>query len=339
MVNNLPIIIPKEISQSVRRWPTLGIPPRGIVMFAHNNEVIDYSLIALCNAACIKYNMNDIHITMITDHRTREHCVKNYGSITRRLINNWSTTISPGALPKNSRTIRDSNTNKHDILWYNRGRETVWDLSPYDETILIDSDYFILDNSLNNCWGSVEDIMFNKTTTNIDLDVSQDLSGKISDTGIDLYWATAVYFNRSDKSKMFFDLCGHISEHWDYYCLMYRLPGRLFRNDYVFSIATHILNDMYTRDKVIAPLPIPHLLCSWDKDELIEIGGINNFRFLLSNDNNYTYTSVRDMNVHIMNKLSILRVAQDILNTYLDEMGDTKLLSSNKQLMIENKVA
>ena len=307
----------QQVTNTIRRWPALGMPPRGIVLFAFNNPTVDYGTIALCNAMCIKKNMKENHITLICDHATHEALMKTKADICRRVINNWVHTESPTNSSKSMRTIKDTSEHRHDMTWLNRGRQLVWELSPYQETLLIDSDYFILDNTLDHCWGSVEDIMINKVVLNIDNELLYDPREKINDVGIPLYWATAVYFNRSEKAETFFNLCHHIAENYEYYILTYRLPGRLYRNDYVFSIATHIMNDMIGDRNVIPSLPVPHILCSWDKDEFLGVDTFNNFRFLVCHENNnFSYTSVRNMNVHIMNKMSILRHTTDIIEMY-----------------------
>lgn len=305
---------------TTRRWPMIGVPPRGIVLFAFNNPTVDYGTIALCNALCIKKNMKENHITLITDHATHEAMMKSKASLCRKAINNWVHTESPSNYSTNMRTIRDTTEHRHDMSWLNKGRQSIWELSPYRETLLLDSDYFILDNTLDHCWGSVEDIMMNRKVLNIDPELLYHTHDTINDTGIPLYWATAVYFNRNEKAETFFNICHHISENYDYYTFAYRLPGRLYRNDYVFSIANHIMGDMIGERNVISTLPVPHILCSWDKDEFLGVNTYNNFRFLLCHENNqYSYTSVRDMNIHIMNKMSILRHAPDIIEMYGSE--------------------
>jgi hypothetical protein len=60
-------------------------------------------------------------------------------------------------------------------------------------------------------------------------------------------WATILIFNKTDKSKMLFDLAGRIQKHYSYYRKLYNIAQSNFRNDNAFTIADNILNG-YTQD-------------------------------------------------------------------------------------------
>ena len=46
---------------------------RGILMFAHNNEEIDYFRLAVANAKLIKKNLKINNITVVTDPHSLKH--------------------------------------------------------------------------------------------------------------------------------------------------------------------------------------------------------------------------------------------------------------------------
>ena len=78
--------------------------------------------------------------------------------------------------------------------------------NPYDETLVIDVDYLICNDSLNAVWNHKEDLLINKKSFDL-------LSGRydydfnrVDDFGIDFYWATAFYFRKSFETEIFFNL-------------------------------------------------------------------------------------------------------------------------------------
>jgi hypothetical protein len=55
-------------------------------------------------------------------------------------------------------------------------------------------------------------------------------------------WATVFAFRKTKKSKMFFDLIGRIQRNYAYYCALFNVEQRNFRNDYAFAMADIIIN-------------------------------------------------------------------------------------------------
>ena len=56
--------------------------------------------------------------------------------------------------PENIRLFKDTIDNTEYASFKNMGRSDVYELSPYDETLVIDSDYFIMNNVLDQVWDS-----------------------------------------------------------------------------------------------------------------------------------------------------------------------------------------
>src|SRR5690606_27214653 len=90
---------------------------------------------------------------------------------------------------------------------------------------------------------------------------------RLDKMGIPMYWATMVYFQKTERAKLLFDLVAHIKEKYDYYQFVYEFPGKLFRNDYAFSIAVHMLNGFLENDE-FKNFPVDTILSSFDIDEL-----------------------------------------------------------------------
>ena len=115
--------------------------------------------------------------------------------------------------------------------YYNLNRSDTFFLSPFDETILLDADYLMLDNSFDYAWNGVEDIRVNKAVK--DLHHNTNISGfdlRFNDMSIPLYWATAVYFTKTQRSKNLFQLINFIKENYEYYQALYNfMPNSYFK--------------------------------------------------------------------------------------------------------------
>ena len=139
---------------------------KGVVIFAFNNELIDYEKIANLNAAMIKYNM-DVPVHIITDQIL----------------------AAPG-----KRHYKDYNQ----ILSFNNSlRWNAFSLSPFDETLVLDADYLIMNNRLNAIWGSRNELMLNTDIVPLFKDEFIE-NERLHDFGIKMAWATAIYFKKQN---------------------------------------------------------------------------------------------------------------------------------------------
>jgi hypothetical protein len=84
----------------------------------------------------------------------------------------------------------------HGSQWNNFDRYRAYELSPYDETILLDSDYVILDDNLLTVLDSVDDYAVMTHNQNL----LRSMDGDMGMMGINYIWATAVVFKRTEKS-------------------------------------------------------------------------------------------------------------------------------------------
>ena len=128
--------------------------------------------------------------------------------------------------------------------WRNGGRYHAYELSPYDETILLDSDYLQLDCGLLTVLDTTQDyrLIHNNSSPR------SNMSGNMGTLSLDYIWATAITFKRTEKTKLLFELVGRIQRNYGYYQKLYQIVTRNFRNDYAFAIANNILSG-YTTDK------------------------------------------------------------------------------------------
>ena len=172
---------------------------RGYVIHAYNNTEIDYGTMALCAALLIKKNCQVNSTSLITSDDTLQYLEKSHG---KKLIDRAFDVISEIDIDRRvkDRKYYDTRYSQKIQPYYNLNRSDTISLSPFDETILLDADYLVLDNSFDYVWGGVEDILVNKVVK--DLRHKTNLSGfdlRFNDMSIPLYWATSLYFTKSKK--------------------------------------------------------------------------------------------------------------------------------------------
>jgi hypothetical protein len=189
-----------------------------------------------------------------------------------------------------------------------------FELSPFDETLVIDCDYLINNDILKYCWQQPHDFLIHKQAV--------DLSGyrydprlvTLSDKSIDFYWATVFFFRKNKNTEIFFEYLNHIQENWNYYRYAYQIEQSLYRNDFAFSIAIHVMNG-YQNGTWAHDLP-GKLYYTIDKDILLEHADTE-MKFLIEKEKyrgEYTVIKTKGINVHVMNKFSISRILNEELN-------------------------
>lgn len=198
------------------------------------------------------------------------------------------------------------------VAWKNTTRYTAFDLTPYDDTLVIDADYVINSSTLKYCWDQPEDFLiyqksFDLTTWRDNREFDQ-----INEYSIPFYWATVFFFRKTQYTRSFFDLIDHIRSNWGYYRLLYQIRTTTFRNDYAFSIAIHMMNG-FTEGSFAGALP-GKLFYTLDTDVLLSRTD-DSMTFLVQKSQGSTeYIPARTqrVDVHVMNKFSLLRAIENV---------------------------
>jgi len=136
------------------------------------------------------------------------------------------------------------------------------------------------------------------------------LDSWVSETGIPLYWATTVMFTKNEESKIFFNLADTIRTNYNYFSDLFRFNPTQYRNDISFSIAKHMLDGFETRSE-----DLPPILTLLDKDLVHSIES-NQIRIFLNDsmsEDHVVMASIKNADVHVMNKQSIIRNADKFL--------------------------
>jgi hypothetical protein len=281
---------------------------KGIIIFARNNGYVDYVKIACASAGFARKNLNGFdEICLITDTASSEEHPELVEKYFDRVI------LSDDFQPENIRLFKDTADNPEYASFKNMGRSEVYELSPYEETLVIDCDYFVMSNTLDLVWGSENDFMINSQYR----DVAGRHGGNVSyidDFTIPMSWATVFYFKKCDFAENLFTLIRNIKFNYKYYYTLYNCNGNLFRNDFAFSMALHAINGGVAYST--PSLPIDYLNNSFDLDDIFRVNSANDIIMFCAKPENitdYVLSRFTNTDLHIMNKRGIMRNIDKLL--------------------------
>lgn len=281
---------------------------KGVLIYAHNNRSVDYALMSIIAGGLAKRNL-DVPVSLATDKFTVEW-MKESGTYEKAEAVFDQIILIEKPETNNNRRLYDGETNQV-VPFVNLNRCSVWNITPYDRTLLIDSDFLIFSNRLSEYWDVDYDLMIGESINDIYNNSRLGYHDRyVSDVGVKLYWATTVMFTKNQNTKIFFDLVEHIKVNYQYYADLYRFDSRQYRNDISFSVAKHILDGFET----IPTGNLPPVLTALDRDILHNVTE-SKLLFLISPrlDTNYCAASLKNTDVHVMNKQSIIRNKDTLL--------------------------
>ena len=270
----------------------------GAVIFAHNNLKIDYTKLAIFSATRVKEFL-DIPVSIITDNpRWLE---SNYP------VHPFDKVIVIDSPPSTKKAFYDGTLSSFNLEWRNLTRSSVYNLTPYDTTLVLDSDYIINSNNLKPALDRDFDFQIYKES--VDLAAWRNVGhfDRINPYSIPFYWATVFVFRKNIVMESFFNLVSYIKENWEYFKVLYSIDSHVFRNDYAFSIAIHIMNGK-TNSVFATDLPGSMIYCT-DRDYVISIDE-SKISFLIEKEKHpgeYILAKTNNLDVHILNKMSLSR--------------------------------
>ena len=258
----------------------------GVLLFAYDNESIKYTELAKLCALLVRKHLPNTGVTLVTDN----------------LIEGpFDDVIILEAGDSNRRTFRTPNGGTEEVTWHNKTRPQAYDLTPYEKTLLLDVDYLMFNNSLQWLFQSDKELICH----NIAYDIT-DKDSFIDDkllhwSSIPMLWATVLYFTKNDTAREFFNLVKLVQDNYQYYYNLYNFKMGPYRNDYAISIAYNLLNlEHYLLDPLFT-LPSQYSIDTVRED------GVVTYMF----DDKVSY--VKNTNIHVMNKHSILEHIDEIL--------------------------
>ena len=221
----------------------------------------------------------------------------------------------------NVRNYYDTPYANYKAQFNNLNKHEVFELSPYDQTILFDVDFLVNNAILNLAFDVNSPIqLYRNAQTLKNTEPDHNLDRRLNDVGIPLYWSTIIYFDKSPMSKMFFDMWAHVKENYDYYQSLYKFPEGLYRTDFAVSISMHLLKNFieYT-DDLFAELPGSPMKYMAYKDDIASVdkNGIVFFANDYKEEWNNILTYSEGENLHMMNKRAIDRHYDKLMELYV----------------------
>lgn len=245
---------------------------RGVLLFAFNTEFTNYVEIAERSARLIRHTLK-LPVTLVTD--------------SDMITENFDQIIQVDNTLKNYKVGQPGN-------WRNGDRYRAYELSPYDETLLLDSDYLMLDGSLLKLFDQSFDYRIIESNTT----PGGDWIPIMGANSLRYQWATAILFRRTEKTRMLFDLVGRIQRNYSYYLKLYHGNYGSFRNDYAFTIANNILSGYELGIEQGIPWPMLTI------NNPVKSMSVRN-NMIIVKENNQAHVLPRQ-NVHVMDKNYLL---------------------------------
>lgn len=194
---------------------------QGILLFARNTDTRSYTEMAQYCATRIKHHLN-LPVTLVTD--------------TDYLDPVFDQIINVETVESQKRSVGGITEN-----WKNFNRWSAYDLSPYDTTILLDTDYICSSPQLLKLLEFKQDFMCHRRRIYLGKQVMTN-HVELFGNNIEMWWATVIKFNKSNEARCVFNMMRMIQENYDHYSKLYRFRTAPYRNDYALSIA---LNTVY----------------------------------------------------------------------------------------------
>ena len=272
---------------------------KGILIFAQNNTSVDYIKLSIFAAKQAQLYL-DVPVSLVTD--SVSWLEKTFPD------HPFDQVIEVHEKPyQQTKAFFDGAMSSKYLEWKNFARYQAYALSPYDTTLVIDSDYIINSSVLKLAFE--KDVDFQIYSSSMDLAEWRPTNefNRINNYSIKFYWATAFVFKKSSMMESFFDLISYIRANWDYFKMLYNIDVSLFRNDYAFSIAIHIMNSKLEGNFAME-LP-GKMIYTKDKDILVSMKD-NAMQFLIEKkdyNGEYILAKTKGLDIHVMNKFSLSR--------------------------------
>ena len=282
---------------------------KGVLLIAYNNGKIDYEKLAIVAASNVKRHMKNNHVTLLTDLNT-------YNALQIELsMDQLADTFDHIIVEdieheRNTRMHRDSPWTEFSTQFNNKNKHSIFQKSPYEQTLMIDVDYIVGNDSLDVIFDTDYELAMYKDAVSVRNYKPRIWEQKLHPDGIDMWWSTVVYWrNDSEVAKLFFGIWQHVKENYQYYKWLYKFPGVLFRTDYAASIAVHILNGHDTGN-IVSQLPGKAMRFSEQIDDIVEFKSLSDYVLLCPDPKELwknICSRVSNENIHLMNKMAILR--------------------------------
>lgn len=200
---------------------------QGALIFAHNNDHIDYVAMAQWSARNIERHLG-IPVHIVTEKDNHDENTRWFGDF------------------------------KQNVVWHNQSRSTAWHATPWDRTLLLDADYVIGSDQLRVVLDSPQEFLCFRNCYDVTNTNDFSVMDTFGDVAMPMWWATVICFDKTDTTKLIFDAMQMIKDNWQHYRRIYKINQATFRNDYALSIALCLVNGHVT-DVPVIPWTMPAL--------------------------------------------------------------------------------
>lgn len=214
---------------------------RGALIFAYDNECIDYRAMAAWSARNIHRHL-DIPVAVITDRPIDDE-------VFDRVI----------ICDKESGNARHFSDLDQHVTWYNRNRSDAFELTPWDHTLLLDADYVVASDRLSLFYEIDRDLVVHRWAHDVTGMYDFDGNNHFGRYRMPMSWATVMCFRRTEAVQQTFDIMHMVRENWQHYRELYHIGQPAYRNDIALSVALN-LQSGHTGMKCAIPWSMPSVL-------------------------------------------------------------------------------
>lgn len=190
----------------------------GALIFAFNNEATDYIALAAWSAQNIRRHLH-LPVAIVTDDAAAA------------ALHKFEHIIVTAADTGGTRHFADYGVT---VTWHNAGRVNAYELSPFDQTLVLDADYVVASNSLLNVLKIPQQFAAFSSAFEPSNMTSLETFGEYR---MPMWWATMMMFRRGSVSQYIFDSMQMIRANWFHYRDLYGIHQSNYRNDYALSMA------------------------------------------------------------------------------------------------------
>ena len=263
---------------------------KGVLLFAFNSPKYNYYEMAVATAKRINHFLG-LPVTIVTDSE----------SLPVTQTYQFDNVILAPADKSNSRDWG---------VWINKGRYRAYQFSPYDDTILLDTDYMVNSDKLLKLFDMPTDFCCHDTTSFLmHPEAAQEM---LSVYSFNTLWATVVMFRKTSRAKQIFECLEMVQNNFDHYATIHGFVSATFRNDYALTLATRIANGHTNPVEDVIPWNLVHV----GKNTTVYKNNDDTFNteYTVMFDNwtkgkiRKEYTIIKDTDFHMMNKENFMEL-------------------------------
>jgi len=255
---------------------------KGILLFAFNNGQTDYFEMAVRTAKRATKFLN-LPVSVVTDSSTE---LARYEKVFDNIIID----------------VAEKSNIKDKVVWINKGRHKAYELSPYNETLILDTDYLINSDTLLRPFELYDDFMCHNS---VDFILNHNTQPeKVSSKFVNTCWATVIYFKKTNRTKQIFECMQMIQDNYMHYVNVFDMNSGMYRNDYSLTIALWIVNGHVHNKQDYIPWNLLHLSYRVKSYRISE----TEYIFL---DDKQKYITLNTTDFHIMNKQNFMDLTNE----------------------------